>query len=30
MVKDGWLFSVSRTGGDTPNRIVTGTPVMAI
>ena len=30
MVKDGWLFSVSRTGGDTPNRTVDATPVRAI
>jgi hypothetical protein len=27
MVKDGWLFSVSRTGGDNPNRTVDATPV---
>lgn len=26
----GWLLSNSRTGGDTPNRTVDGTPVMAI
>lgn len=29
-VKDGWLFANSRTGGNTPNRTVDATPVMAL
>lgn len=27
MLKDGWLWAVSRTGGNTPNRVVTATPL---